>query len=225
MIFRSRPLHTSADVDIKIWPCLGHYVLGKTAEVVDIVEFHVDSFIWQFIRGNYTLRPSADVWDYFHSGLEKTTASHWLLPSCPSFSSHARQCAAIATIDENPEECWPHAGKENHRVSSLRRQLESHVLYSMKLHHFVRHRLAQNISTNNNIHCALSNLYYIDKCFLVSLQCTMVPLSTRSCLKSNKLRPILNAQFCHEISKNICLNVFGSKQPREILFFFVIFEL
>ena len=34
----------------------------------------------------------------------------------------------------------------------------------------------------------------------------MVPLSTRSCLKLNKLRPILNGQFCHEISKNICLN-------------------
>ena len=113
----------------------------------------------------------------------------------PSFSSHARQCAAIATIDENPVEGWPHAGEENHRVSSLRRQLESHVLYSMKLHHFVQDRLAQNISTNNNIHCALSNLYYIDKCFLVSLQCTMVPLSTRSCLKSNKLRPILNGQL------------------------------
>ena len=79
----------------------------------------------------------------------------------PSFSSHARQCAAIATIDENPEECWPHAGKENHRVSSLRRQLESHVLYSMKLHHFVRHRLAQNISTTNNLHCALSTKYVL----------------------------------------------------------------
>ena len=26
-------------------------------------------------------------------------------------------------------------------------------------------------------------------------QCTMVPLSTRSCLKLNKLRPILNGQF------------------------------
>ena len=79
----------------------------------------------------------------------------------PSFSSHARQCAAIATIDENPEECWPHAGKENHRVSSLRRQLESHVLYSMKLHHFVRHRLAQNISTTNILDCALSTIYVL----------------------------------------------------------------
>ena len=28
-------------------------------------------------------------------------------------------------------------------------------------------------------------------------QCTMDLLSTRSCLKSNKLRPILNGQFCH----------------------------
>ena len=54
--------------------------------------------------------------------------------------------------------------------------------------------------------------------------CTMVPLSTRICLKSNKLRPILNGQFCHAISKNICLNVFGSKQPWEILVF-VIFKL
>ena len=38
--------------------------------------------------------------------------------------------------------------------------------------------------------------------------CTMLPLSTKSCLKSNKLRPILNGQFCHAISKYICLNVF-----------------
>ena len=64
---------------------------------------------------------------------------------------------------------------------------------------------------------------YMSEIFIL-MQCTMVPLSTRSCLKSNKLRPILNGQFCHEISKNICLNVFGSKQPREILFF-VIFKL
>ena len=49
--------------------------------------------------------------------------------------------------------------------------------------------------------------------------CTMIPLSTRSCLKSNKLRPVLNGQFCHAISKNIGLNVFRSKQPREILVF------
>ena len=43
--------------------------------------------------------------------------------------------------------------------------------------------------------------------------CTMLPLSTKSCLKSSKLGPILNGQFCHAISKNICLNVLGSKQP------------
>ena len=48
---------------------------------------------------------------------------------------------------------------------------------------------------------------------LVSPQCTMLPLSTTICLKSSKLRPILNGQFCHVISKNICLNVLGSKQP------------
>ena len=52
--------------------------------------------------------------------------------------------------------------------------------------------------------------------------CTMIPLSTRSCLKSNKLRPILNGQFCHAISKNIGLNLFGSKQPREILVFVIL---
>ena len=48
-------------------------------------------------------------------------------------------------------------------------------------------------------------------------QCSMLPLSTKGCLKSNKLRLILNGQFCHAISKNICLNVLGSKQPWEIL--------
>ena len=46
-----------------------------------------------------------------------------------------------------------------------------------------------------------------------ALHCTMLPLSTKSCLKSSKLRPILNGQFCHAISKNIGLNVLGSKQP------------
>ena len=54
------------------------------------------------------------------------------------------------------------------------------------------------------------------------LQCTMLPLSTRSCLKSSKLGPILNGQFCHAISKNIGLNLFGSKQPREILVFVIL---
>ena len=56
----------------------------------------------------------------------------------------------------------------------------------------------------------------------ILLHCTMVPLSTRSCLKSNKLRPILNGQFCHAISKNIGLNLLGSKQPREILVFVIL---
>ena len=54
------------------------------------------------------------------------------------------------------------------------------------------------------------------------LHCTMLPLSTKSCLKSSKLRPILNGQFCHAISKNIGLNLFGSKQPREILVFVIL---
>ena len=57
---------------------------------------------------------------------------------------------------------------------------------------------------------------------MISLQCTMLPLLTKSCLKSNKLRPILNGQFCHAISKNIGLNLFGSKQPREILVFVIL---
>ena len=56
----------------------------------------------------------------------------------------------------------------------------------------------------------------------ILLHCTMVPLSTRSCLKSNKLRPILNGQFYHAIFKNIGLNLFGSKQPREILVFVIL---
>ena len=52
--------------------------------------------------------------------------------------------------------------------------------------------------------------------------CTMLPLSTKSCLKSSKLRPILNGQFCHTISKNIGLSLLGSKQPREILVFVIL---
>ena len=44
--------------------------------------------------------------------------------------------------------------------------------------------------------------------FGVLLECgnllrAMLPLSTKRCLKSSKLRPILNGQFCHAISKNI----------------------
>ena len=57
-----------------------------------------------------------------------------------------------------------------------------------------------------------------------SYHCTMIPLLTRSCLKSSKLRPILNGQFSYATSKNICLNLLGSKQPWEILVF-VIFKL
>ena len=53
--------------------------------------------------------------------------------------------------------------------------------------------------------------------YMTSLHCTMSPLSSRSCLKSSKLRLILNCLFCHAISKNICLNVLESKQTREIL--------
>jgi hypothetical protein len=52
--------------------------------------------------------------------------------------------------------------------------------------------------------------------------CAMFPLSTKSCLKSSKLRPISNGQFCHAISKNIFLNVLGSTQPREILAFVIL---
>ena len=48
----------------------------------------------------------------------------------------------------------------------------------------------------------------------------MLPLSTKRCLKSSKLWPILNDQFCHAISRNICLNALGSKKPWEILVFF-----
>ena len=54
------------------------------------------------------------------------------------------------------------------------------------------------------------------------LQCTMLPLSTKSCLKSSKFRSILNGQFFHAISKNIDLNLLGSKQPREILVFVIL---
>ena len=54
------------------------------------------------------------------------------------------------------------------------------------------------------------------------LYCKMLPWSSKSCFKSNKLRQILNCQFCHAISKNICLNVFESKQTREILVFVIL---
>ena len=58
------------------------------------------------------------------------------------------------------------------------------------------------------------------QCF--ALQCTMFPLSNKNCLNSNKLRPVLNCQFFHAIFKKICLNVFGSKQTREILAFVIL---
>ena len=40
--------------------------------------------------------------------------------------------------------------------------------------------------------------------------------------KANKLRPMLNGQFYHAIFKNNGLNLFGSKQPREILVFVIL---
>ena len=59
-------------------------------------------------------------------------------------------------------------------------------------------------------------------CYFVATLHNDTAVITRSCLKSNKLRPILNGQFCHAISKNIGLNLFGSKQPREILVFVIL---
>ena len=53
-------------------------------------------------------------------------------------------------------------------------------------------------------------------------QCTMSPLLTRNCFKSNKVRPISNCWFCRLIYKNICLNVFESKQRREKLVFVIL---
>ena len=67
--------------------------------------------------------------------------------------------------------------------------------------------------------CFLDSLVFFFFIWKVVLHCTMIPLLTRSCLKSSKLRPILNGQFCHAISKNIGLSLLGSKQPREILVF------
>ena len=54
------------------------------------------------------------------------------------------------------------------------------------------------------------------------LQCTMSPLFTRNCFKSNKVRPISNCGFCRLIYKKICLNVFESKQRREKLVFVIL---
>ena len=43
------------------------------------------------------------------------------------------------------------------------------------------------------------------------LHCTMSPLLTRNCFKSNKVRPISNCWFCHLIYKKICLRVKAKK--------------
>ena len=53
------------------------------------------------------------------------------------------------------------------------------------------------------------------------LYCKMLPWSSKSCFKSNKLRQILNCQFCHAISKIFVLT-FGSKPTREILVFLAV---
>ena len=57
---------------------------------------------------------------------------------------------------------------------------------------------------------------------IFSLHCTMVPLSTKSGLKSSKPRPILNGQFCHVFSKIFALIMLGSKQSRDILDFVIL---
>ena len=69
------------------------------------------------------------------------------------------------------------------------------------------------------MHNALYVFEHIAHWTLDIAQCTMFPLSNKSSFKSNNLRPILKCKFCHAISKNICLNVLGSKQSREILVF------
>ena len=76
------------------------------------------------------------------------------------------------------------------------------------------------------IYCSQYHFYFLPQETRLTRRphCTMLPLSTKRCLNSSKLRPILNGQFCHPISKNICLIVLGSKQPWEILVF-VIFKL
>ena len=80
------------------------------------------------------------------------------------------------------------------------------------------HILSGHCSSNLLSNCQCQSLVDYHK----EPHCTMVPLLTRRCLKSNKLRPILNGQFYHAIFKNIGLNLFGSKQPREILVFVIL---
>ena len=55
---------------------------------------------------------------------------------------------------------------------------------------------------------------YMNPC----LQCTMLPLSTKSCLKSSKLRPILNGQFCHVISNIFVLTCSGLSNHEKYCF-------
>ena len=56
-------------------------------------------------------------------------------------------------------------------------------------------------------------------------QCTMLPLLIKSCLKSSKLRPILNGKFCHAFSKNIGLKTCSDLSNQEKYCFFVILKL
>ena len=108
--------------------------------------------------------------------------------------------SAFLAVTECPTHCQMAAKVNRSHSCILQEQAKANVIYNDKY----------------------TNIADINQHRIFSIQCTMVPLLTRICLKSNKLRPILNGQFYHAIFKNIGLNLFGSKQPREILVFVIL---
>ena len=70
----------------------------------------------------------------------------------------------------------------------------------------------------------LQTCLHIEQEWNIKLHCTMVPLSTRSCLKSNKLRPILMVKFVVRFPK-IFVSTCSDLSNQEKYCFFVIFKL
>ena len=112
------------------------------------------------------------------------------------FSFHGTLCAAGAEGSASPETWrrgWRPRKQHQWMLKSGKQTVPPNVIFV-----FCTGKFWIDVNTSR-----ASNVF--KSVFGPDLQCTMLPLPTKSCLKSNNLRPILKGQFCHAISKNICL--------------------
>ena len=113
------------------------------------------------------------------------------------FSFHGTLCAAGAEGSASPETWrrgWRPRKQHRRMLKSGKQTVPPNVI-------FVLYWVVLNccVTKPAGPHC-------VKVCFWAWLAVHNAP--AKSCLKSNKLRSILNGQLCHTISNNICLNVF-----------------